>query len=59
MKLKHNEPPKSLYDKTPRDNFFLPSPNNPFGLEGKFFEREAKKANQLYKLARSLYIKYI
>jgi len=55
--LKRNEPPKSLYDKTPKENFFLPSSERPFGLEGKFFEKEAKTANNMYKLARKLYFK--
>jgi len=55
-KLKENEPPKSLYEKTPKENFFLPSQNKPFGLEGEFFEKEA---NKLYRLARKFYIKYL
>jgi len=59
MALKQNEPPKSLYDKTPKENFFTPSENKPFGLEGQFFEKEAKKATELYKTARKLYLKYL
>ncbi len=58
-KLKENEPPKSLYDKTPKENFFLPSQNKPFGLEGDFFEKEAKRSQALNKLARKLYLKYL
>lgn len=59
MKLKDNSPPKSLYDKTPKENFFMPSPNKPFGLEGEFFEKEAQRADGLYKLARKLYVKWM
>jgi hypothetical protein len=58
-KLKKNEPPKSLYEKTPKENFFLPSSNKPFGLDGEFFEKEAKQAQQLYKVARRLYLKHL
>lgn len=57
-KLKDNAPPKSIYDKTPKENFFLPSSNKPFGLEGEFLEREAQKSNKLYKFALSLYLKH-
>lgn len=57
--LKDNEPPRSLYEKTPKDNFYLPSENKPFGLNGEFFEREAQKANSLEKLARRLYASYL
>lgn len=58
-KLKESDPPKSLYDKTPKENFFSPSLNKPFGLQEEFFEREASKANALYKLAKRIYLKYI
>jgi len=49
--LKNNEPPKSLYEKTPKENFYLPTKDKPFGLEEEFFEREAKKTILLYKMA--------
>jgi hypothetical protein len=58
-KLKDNEPPKSLYDKTPKENFFLPTENQPFGLNGNFFEREAKRYYNIYKDARQLYLKQL
>lgn len=58
-KLKNNEPPKSLYDKVPKENFFLPTQNKPFGLNGGFFEREAKRYYNLYKNARQLYLKQL
>lgn len=51
-KLKDNDPPKSLYDKTPKENFFMPSENKPFGLLGDFFEREARQVYQLYSFAK-------
>ncbi len=56
MKLKNNEPPKSLYEKTPKDNFFKPTEEKPFGLDGQFFERKASRAAEL--LARKLMLKY-
>lgn len=59
MKLKENEPPRSLYDKTPKENFFHPSQNKPFGLDGEFFEKEAKNAKHLYKIARRIYFNYL
>lgn len=41
-KLKKNDPPKSLYDKAPKDLFFSPSQEKPFNLPGEFFERTAQ-----------------
>lgn len=52
MKLKGNKPPKSLYTTTPKEHFYLPSGEKPFGLEGEFLSKEAKKAYILYKLAK-------
>lgn len=42
-KLKHNEPPKSLYTVIPRKNYFQPTEERPFDLEGKFLARLARK----------------
>lgn len=55
--LKHNEPPKSLYTTTPKEHFYAPSTDKPFGLEADFFEREASRAFNMVKLARKLYFK--
>ncbi len=55
--LKSNEPPKSLYDKIPKENFFLPSENRPFNLEADFLEREATLTKNLYKISRKLILK--
>jgi len=52
MRLKGNRPPKSLYTSTPKENLYLPSAEKPFGLEGEFLEKEAKKAYLRYKLAQ-------
>ena len=41
-KLKDNEPPRSLYDKVPKENFFHPTTDKPFGLNADFLEKEAK-----------------
>jgi hypothetical protein len=57
-KLKDNDPPRSLYEKTPKDHFFTPSQEKPFDLDGEFFEREAKDSNkQIQKLARRFQLK--
>jgi hypothetical protein len=57
-KLKDNEPPRSLYEKVPKENFFLPSQEKPFGLNGEFLEKEARQINRMYKLARRMFWKY-
>lgn len=43
-KLKDNEPPRSLYEKTPKENYFKPTQEKPFGLDGEFFSRRAEDA---------------
>src|ERR1019366_3893570 len=53
MKLKENEPPKSLYDKVPKENFFRPTTEKPFGLDADFFEKEAQ-IKLLFKQAHNL-----
>lgn len=58
-KLKDNKPPKSLYTGVPKENFFTPSQDKPFGLEGEFLEREANKTYKMIKLASKLYLKYL
>jgi len=57
--LKKNTPPRSLYDRTPKEHHFLPSQERPFNLEGKFFEREAKATYKIVKLGRLLSLKYL
>jgi hypothetical protein len=57
-KLKYHDPPKSLYDKVPKENFFLPSTEKPFGLDAKFMEREARRTDKITKVARKLYLKH-
>jgi hypothetical protein len=57
-KLKDNDPPKSLYDKIPRDNFFLPTQEKPFGLDADFLEKDAKKISRLFRYA-TLYMSKI
>jgi len=52
VNLKGNEPPPSFYTSVPKENLYLPSSERPFGLEGEFFEKEAKKAYLRYKLAK-------
>lgn len=56
MKLKKNEPPKSLYEKTPKDNFFKPTEEKPFGLNGQFFKRKASDTTGI--VARKFMLKY-
>jgi hypothetical protein len=56
--LRKNAPPKSLYETVPKENFFLPSQNRPFGLPGDFFEREAKRIQRMKKLAALFNLKY-
>ena len=56
--LKNNAPPKSIYDQVPTENFYKPTENKPFDLEQKFFEKEAKRANGMYRMAKRLYLKY-
>lgn len=56
--LKNNQPPRSLYDKTPRENFFAPTEEKPFGLQGDFFGKEAKRADRMMRLAKKLYLTY-
>lgn len=58
VRLKGNDPPKSLYTTTPKEHFYLPSGEKPFGLEGEFFSKEAKRAYMLYKLAKFWNKKY-
>lgn len=53
-KLKNNEPPRSLYDKIPKENFFLPTQEKPFGLDADFLEKDAKKISRLYRYASLL-----
>lgn len=36
-------PPKSLYTDSPKENYFKPSKDKPFGLDGDFFERQARR----------------
>ena len=53
-KLKGNDPPKSKYDQVPKRNFFEmgeENKENPFGLAGKFYRRDANLFNKLEKLA--------
>jgi hypothetical protein len=56
-RLKNNDPPRSIYESLPKEHFFTPSKERPFGLEADFFEREAKMRNKLKKLARKLLLK--
>ena len=53
--LKHNYPPASIYTDLPVKHFFAPTEETPFGLQGKFFIRNANKlislCNLFYKLA--------
>lgn len=53
--LKQNEPPRSIYEKTPKENLFQLSSNQPFGLPGQFFEREASKIKYLLKLSNTFF----
>lgn len=39
--LKNNNPPKSMYNKVPRRHYFNEGEGKPFGLDGRFMEREA------------------
>lgn len=57
--LKQNSPPKSLYDKTPKDNFFAPTDERPFNLNGKFFSREATAVKRLKIASRLIQIKQL
>ena len=41
-KLKSNNPPRSLYTKVPKKNFFKPTDDKPFDLDGEFLERMAR-----------------
>lgn len=42
MKLKGNNPPKSLYTQVPKRHWFKATDNQPFDLNGKFLAREAR-----------------
>lgn len=59
MKLKNNQPPRSLYESVPKENLYTPSTEKPFSLEGDFFERSANNKNYLRKFARYLFLKYL
>jgi hypothetical protein len=54
-RLKHNNPPESIYTELPARHFFAPTEETPFGLEGSFLIRNAKNlinlCNLFYKLA--------
>ena len=41
-KIKSNQPPKSLYTTVPKRNFFTPTNEKPFLLDGDFFSRVAE-----------------
>lgn len=56
--LKTGNPPRSLYDKTPRENFFAPTEEKPFGLQGDFFGKEAKRVDRMMRLAKKLHLTY-
>ncbi len=56
-KLKGNAPPKSLYEKIPKEQFFSPTNEKPFGLDGQFFSREASK--KLIIIARKIELKLL
>lgn len=56
--LKGNAPPKSLYDDVPKENHYMPSSEKPFGLNGKFFEREAERSVEMHKLARKIFLRH-
>lgn len=57
MKLKNNTPPRSLYEKVPKEHFFEPTDDKPFGLEGNFLARQASK--KVISLARKFAAKYL
>lgn len=48
--LKSNAPPKSLYEKVPKENFFLPTNDTPFNLQGQFLKRLANQRLRVMQL---------
>lgn len=50
--LKGNQPPKSLYEKVPKDNYFEVTEDRPFKLPASFWSREASRAALLRIAAR-------
>jgi hypothetical protein len=59
-RIKDNNPPRSLYTDIPRENGYVLTDEKPFGLDGKFFVKEARmNISKLVKLARSLYMKHV